>query len=460
MSALPDWGGLVVAVAGGGVTGWSVVRALQPLGARITVLDEREGPVTLPPDAALVITSPGWRPDHPLLVGAVAAGVPVWGDVELAWRLSTQPGADAGAPWLVVTGTNGKTSTTGMLAGVLAAAGLDAPACGNIGLPVLDAALATPRPDALAVELSSFQLHWAPSVVATAGAVLNVAEDHLDWHGSTAAYAAAKARALGGPDSVAIAVRDDPGARALLAAAPGRRVGITAGPPAPGEMGLVRDPAGGSPLLVDRALSPGAPAEADLLCALADLPWARAAHDVTNALTAAALARSIGVPADAVAAGLGGFTPGAHRGALVAEAGGVRWVDDSKATNPHAALASITAHPRGSVVWLAGGLGKGVSFADLARDAGPWLRAAVLLGTCAGDIAEALARHAPAIPVTRVASLDDGVRVAAGLARAGDTVLLAPAAASMDMFRDYADRGERFVAAVETTVGDSRQEQV
>jgi len=442
---LPDWRGLSVVIAGAGVTGSSVVRALEPLGATVRIVDDSDGTAAaaLPEGTALVVTSPGWRPDHPLLLEAARRGVGVWGDVELAWRL----GRDTATPWLVVTGTNGKTTTTGMLAAVLEAAGLSTQACGNYGPPVLDAVLHEPPHDVLAVELSSFQLHWAPSVRPQAGAVLNLADDHLDWHGSRASYAHAKARAYGDEGTVAVGVAGDD---ALLATAPGRRVRVTLAVPAAGELGVVRQP-GGPALLVDRCFAAGAPAEAEALASLADLPALLAPHDVTNALVAAALARAHGVPAEAVAAGLASYQPGEHRMQVIGTHAGVTWVDDSKATNPHAALASLAAFD--SVVWIAGGLNKGLAFDGLARGARDTVRAAVLLGRCAPEIAEALARHAPEIPVIRVPDLDAGVREASRLARPGDTVLLAPAAASMDMFRDYRERGQAFAAGVARLAG-------
>ena len=251
-----------VLVAGAGISGRAAAAALVELGARVTVTDASPAALAdlpagavagrvsgageeLPAGTRLVVTGPGRRPDHPLVAAAAAAGVPVVGEPELAWWI----GAELPEPptWLVVTGTNGKTTTTGMLEAVLRAAGLDAVACGNIGYPVVDAVRAGRR--VLAVELSSFQLHWSPSVVPAAGCVLNVAEDHLDWHGSMAAYAAAKARALRGP--VAVAGLDDPAAAALLAAAPApRRVGVTLAEPGPGQLGVVGD------VLVDRAFPP------------------------------------------------------------------------------------------------------------------------------------------------------------------------------------------------------------
>jgi UDP-N-acetylmuramoylalanine--D-glutamate ligase len=454
-----------VLVAGAGISGLAAAAALVELGARVTVTDASPAALAdlpagavpgtgedLPAGTRLVVTGPGRRPDHPLVTAAAAAGVPVVGEPELAWWI----GAALPEPptWLAVTGTNGKTTTTGMLEAILRAAGLDAVACGNIGYPVVDAVRVGRR--VLAVELSSFQLHWSPSVIPAAGCVLNVAEDHLDWHGSMAAYAAAKARALRGP--VAVAGVDDPAAAALLAASPApHRVGVTLAEPGPGQLGIV----GG--VLVDRAF-PAAPG-----VALAEVA---AVHPggppgLTDALAAAALARAAGVGAADVAAGLTAFRPGPHRADLVATVAGVRYVDDSKATNPHAAAASLAAQAPAPVVWIVGGLLKGASVDELVARQGTALRAAVVIGTDRRAIRAALARHAPDVPVVEVEAGDDdpmlpvrtgeprqggpmerAVRRAAALARPGDVVLLAPAAASMDQFRDYADRGRAFADAV------------
>ena len=442
----PDWRGLPIVVAGAGRTGDSVVRALEPLGAVITVVDDKHGTAaTLPEGTALVIASPGFAPHHPLMRAAADAAVPVWGDVELAWRLSRDTGTD----WLVVTGTNGKTTTTEMLGAMLAESGRHASTAGNIGTPILDVVRAVPPFEVVAVELSSFQLHWAPSVVPVAAVVLNVADDHLDWHGSRAAYEDAKAQVFA-EGTVAVGVADDATSARLLARAPGHRVTVRLGPPGPDEVGVVVDPGTGDVLLVDRAFGDGAPARADVLLDLADAPRLAAPHLVTDALAAAALARAAGVTAEAVASALATFTPGAHRVQLVGELDGVRYVDDSKATNPHAALASLSGFD--PVVWIAGGRNKGLAFDELVSAVAPRLRAAVLIGESAEEIADAFARHAPQIPVVRSSTLDDGVREASSLARPGDTVLLAPAAASMDMFRDYAERGDVFAAAVRTLI--------
>lgn len=478
--------GVVVMAAGVGVTGLPVVRYLAATGATVLVTSNRTPPAELadiagdirfvgdpvePPELvdtemgerelSAVITSAGLPPHHPLLTAAQAQGLEVIGEVELAWRLDHQGDPDelAGAApwpltdpaaeprdWLVVTGTNGKTTTTGMLESILQAAGRRVTACGNIGWPVLEAVLAQPRQDVIAVELSSFQLHWAPSVWPRAGVVLNVAEDHLDWHGSMAAYAGAKAQALTG--EIAVAVVDDAGALALLKGADqaGTRIGITAGAPRKGMLGVW----GGA--LVDAAFRTG-----ELLPAVDVRP--AGVHNVTNALAAAALALSVDVTAAQVAAGLRAYAPGAHRNVPVGnlrkagpdDAAVVRFVDDSKATNPHAALASLTAYDR--VVWVAGGQLKGATVDDLVVAVRDRLVGVVLLGVDAPLIAAALARHAPDVPRVVVPGRDDDVmrtvvRTAADMAGPGDVVLLAPAAASLDMFRSYAARGVAFAAAV------------
>ena len=444
--------GAHVLVAGAGISGRAAAAALLRLGARVTVTDARPealtdlpegavaGPEELPSDVALVVTGPGRRPDHPLVTGA---RVPVVGEPELAWWIGqAQP---LPAPWLAVTGTNGKTTTVGMLEAILRAAGQDAVACGNVGYPVVTAV--REGRDVLAVELSSFQLQWSPSIVPAAGCVLNVAEDHLDWHGSMTAYAAAKARALRGP--VAVCGVDDPAAAALLAAAPAQlRVGVTLAVPGPDQLGVD----GGA--LVDRAFGGGA-----LVDVAAVTPGGPSG--LTDALAAAALARAYGVPPAAVAAGLAAFRPGGHRGAVVARVDGVTYVNDSKATNPHAADAALTA-AGGAVVWIAGGLLKGASVDALVAAHGPALRAVVVIGTDRAEIASAMRRHAPDVPVVEVTPGDDdamagimtaAVRRAAALARPGDTVLLAPAAASMDQFTDYAARGDAFAAAAAALAG-------
>jgi UDP-N-acetylmuramoylalanine--D-glutamate ligase len=455
------YSGRRVLVAGAGVSGVAVTEALLAAGADVTVVDRSPGEAldrlaaagahvvvgaqALPDGTDEVVTSPGWRPDHPLLQRALASGVEVYSEPELAWRLRTA----SSAPWLAVTGTNGKTTTVTMLGSMLRAAGRRTAVVGNIGTPLVSAvvgdATGVAPVDVLVVELSSFQLHWSSTIAPWGGALLNLADDHLDWHGGFDSYAEAKAavwRAADRGDGLAVGNSDDPRVEALLRSVPGRTARFTLGVPGAGELGVVED------LLVDRAFAP--PGEAIELGTLADVR-PRGAHNVANALAAATLARGFGVAPDAIAAGLRSYDPEPHRNAFVAEVAGVSYVDDSKATNPHAALASLRSYER--VVWIAGGLFKGVAVDDLVATIGGRLAGAVLLGAERQVVAEALARHAPEIPVLDVATTDDGamvevVRAASRLARPGDVVLLAPAAASMDMFRDYAHRGDAFAAAV------------
>ncbi|MFA1548055.1 UDP-N-acetylmuramoyl-L-alanine--D-glutamate ligase [Actinomadura chokoriensis] len=456
-----SWDGLAVCVAGLGVSGRAAARVLAGRGARVTVVDARDGDEqrghaaeleargvtvrlgdgeTLPEGAELVVTSPGWRPDVPLLAAAAAAGIEIIGEVELAWRLR-EPGA---APWLAITGTDGKTTVVRMLACMLTAAGHKALAAGNVGTPIVEA-VSEPY-DVLAVELSSYQLHWSGSLAPEAAVVLNVAPDHLDWHGSMDAYVGAKGK-IYAPGTVAVYNADDDTSTALAERAPGvdRRIGFTLRVPRPGELGVVED------LLVDRAFTEDPASQAAELAALGDVrPYAP--HNVANALAAAALARAFGAPPEAVREGLRSFVPDPHRIQHVADVAGVAYVNDSKATQPHAAAASLAAYD--TVVWVAGGLLKGLDVDDLVRSCAGRLRGAVLMGRDRHRLAEALARHAPDVPVVDVSDTDTGamdrvVNEASRLARAGDTVLLAPVGASFDMFANYPARGDAFIAAVQ-----------
>ena len=481
--------GARVLVAGAGVTGRSVLTALKPLGLRVELTDD--DPSALRDQAhhgaavvdaltaaadmadgrdayAAVITSPGLSAQAPALAAAAAAGIPVWGDVELAWRLDQSGRYGRPRRWLVVTGTNGKTTTTSMLHAMLTAGGRASLLCGNIGRPVIDVLGA--EGDFLAVELSSFQLFWSSSLRPDAGAVLNVAEDHLDWHGSMADYAAAKARALNG--TVAVAGLDDPIAADLLRGAAAQiKVGFRLGEPGPGELGVRLG------MLVDNAFADGL-----RLARVAAIPVAGPVG-VLDALAAAALARAAGVEPEPIAQALASFQVGRHRAEVVAVADGVTYVDDSKATNPHAAEASVLAYRR--VVWVAGGLLKGASVDEMLPRVADRLAGAVLIGRDRQAIADAMARHAPDVPVVEVVTGEDtvvyatneslvtqvvdrsaesvgdavmarAVAAARDIAKPGDTVLLAPAGASFDQFGGYADRGERFAAAVRALAAPTR----
>jgi UDP-N-acetylmuramoylalanine--D-glutamate ligase len=476
--ALAGLAGRRVVVAGLGITGQSAAELLAASGADVVAVDSRDdeerqqtaerlakagvtvrlGAGELGPGAAvpagtdLVVTSPGLRPDTPLLAGAVAAGLEVIGDVELAWRLRPVLAGGTRQQWLGITGTNGKTTTVRMLAAMLAAAGHRSLAVGNVGTPILTA-VTEPEPyPVLAVELSSFQLYWSSTVAPLAAVVLNVAAHHLDWHDDIESYAAAKARIFA-PGTIAISNADDPRSAAMGAGAAGaaRRVAFRLGEPGPGELGVaggwLTDRAFPASALTARAAGNGA----RLAPATAVRP--QAPHNVADALAAAALARAYGDPAEAVAAGLDAFQPEPHRITEVGRLDGVVYIDDSKASNPAAAQASLASFP--SIVWIAGGLFRGTDadLETLVSGAQPRLRAAVLLGADRQRFREALARHAPDVPVTEVTATDTGVMdlvvaEAARLARPGDTVLLAPAAQSFDLFRDYPARGDAFAAAV------------
>lgn len=438
--------GQLVLVCGARFAGQAAARALLARGARVLLTDrgrpdgvdallaagaELTGPLeTVPDGVALVVTSPGFPPSHPLLVDAAARGLEVLGEVEFAWRLRGTDPAD----WLMITGTNGKTTTVRMLESILRAAGRRALAVGNVGVSIIDAVLDPEPYDVLAVEVSSYQLHWSSTLRPAAGVLLNLAPDHLDWHGSMAAYEQAKTAVWAG--DVAIGNADDARVAALL---PPGGATFTLAAPGPGQLGVVDG------LLVSRAFGD----DGLVLAEVADVrPAGR--HNVANALAAAALARAHGEPAAAIAAGLRAFVPDPHRNQPVLDRDGVTWVDDSKATNPHAARASLLAYP--SVVWIAGGQLKGVAVDDLVAEVAGRLRAAVLLGEDRAVVAASLARHAPEVPVIVVDSTDDGamtevVQAAAGFAHPGDAVLLAPAAASYDMFAGYGARGDAFAAA-------------
>ncbi len=477
-----DWKGLRVAVLGLGVTGFSVADTLTELGADVLVLaptvdDDRarilevigarlvRHPLDAVPseleefDPELVVASPGFHPDHPVLEWAGATGVAVWGDVELAWRVRDKVNT---AEWILVTGTNGKTTTVQLTATFLAANGLRAAPCGNIGVPVLDAVRDPGGFDVLVVELSSYQLHHLPTVGPGAlhpwaSVVLNIADDHLDWHGSPEAYRAAKATVYANTKVACVYNRADETTMHMVEDAEveegARAIGFGLDVPGPSDFGVVEG------ILCDRAFLEERRTAALEIATVDELAvrGLGAPHVVANILAASALARSYGVPVGIIHDALGEFRLDAHRIEVVAEAGGIRWIDDSKATNPHAAEASLRAF--GRVVWIVGGLLKGVDADGLVAAHAARLRAAIVIGEDRAPLVAAFRRHAPELPLFEVVTDDtetvmpEAVALAAGIAEAGDTVLLAPAAASMDQFTDYADRGRRFHEAVRARLG-------
>ena len=480
-----DWRGLRVAVLGLGVTGFSVADTLVELGATVLVLASKpdpersdlltvigatfvEDPLDVPPsalvdlDPQLIVVSPGFRPDHPVLLWAQERGVAVWGDIELAWRVRDKVRP---AEWMCVTGTNGKTTTVQLATHLVAASGARVAAVGNIGVPVLDAVREPSGFDVLVVELSSFQLHWinhSPegSLAPFASVCLNLAEDHYDWHGSAQGYRDTKAKVYANTTVACIYNKADVETRRMVEEAEVaegcRAVGFDLGTPGPSDLGLVGD------IVVDRAFHEDRHTTALELTTHGELAAVglAAPHSVANVLAASALARAWGVGADVVREAIATFRVDHHRTETVALHEEVLWVDDSKATNPHAAAASLTAFP--SVVWIVGGLLKGVDVNELVAAHAGRLRAAVLIGIDREPLRAAFRRHAPDLPLFEVdtAETSEVMRIAVGLSAAaalpGDTVLLAPAAASMDQFNDYADRGRRFAAAVQEIVGGAQ----
>jgi UDP-N-acetylmuramoylalanine--D-glutamate ligase len=426
-------------VIGAGVAGRGAARALRAEGARVLVSDAKgEGelgsvddlradgievhagvhdPASLD-EVTVVVVSPGVAPDVAIVRAAIDRGLPVWGELELGARLCR-------VPYAGVTGTNGKTTVTAMVEACGRAAGIDAVACGNIGRSFPE--LAREDHDLLVVEASSFQLAVQTSFHPTVSVLLNLAPDHLDWHAGFADYAEAKARIHARQEGgdVHVGNRDDPDAAAISAGARCEVRWFRDGPPDEGEVGY------DGATLVARIAD-----EHRLGTIAADRPGMR-----EDAAAAAAVALSLGVDPAAAAAALSEFRPPAHRGEVVAEVDGVRFVDDSKATNVHAAVAAI----RGVVdaVLIAGGRAKGVDLTPLRAEAGR-LRAVVAIGEAAPDLVKAFDGLTP---TTVVGSIEEAVREAFDAAGPGGTVLLAPACASWDQFRDYAERGDRFAAA-------------
>jgi UDP-N-acetylmuramoylalanine--D-glutamate ligase len=479
-----EWTGLRVGVLGLGVTGFSVADTLAELGADVLVVasraeDARAGLLDVigarlvrsdldaPPVELLahrpevLVVSPGFSPGHPLLEWAAGAGIPVWGDVELAWRVRDKVGTPA--EWILVTGTNGKTTTVQLTAAMLAESGLRVAPCGNIGVPVLDAIRDPQGFDVLVVELSSYQLHYLAGqtgqdkVTPYSSVCLNIADDHLDWHGSLEAYVDAKSEVYSRTRVACVYNRADPVTEDMVRRADvsegARAIGFGLGVPGPSDLGVVDG------ILVDRAFLDDRLTSALELTTVDDLAAAglAAPHIVANILAAAALARSFGVPPGIIRQALLGFSLDAHRIQLVLTAGGVGWINDSKATNPHAADASLRSYP--SVVWIVGGLLKGVDVGDLVSRHAARLRGAVVIGVDRAAVLTAFERHAPEVPVFEVTADDTGdvmteaVKLASGVAASGDVVLLAPAAASMDQFADYAERGRQFSEAVQERWG-------
>jgi UDP-N-acetylmuramoylalanine--D-glutamate ligase len=421
-------------VLGAGVSGIAASRLAVKQGMSVTIFDESASAV---PDAGyglatgewdpvllegidLVVASPGFSERSRPVVDTLERGLPIWSEIEFAYR-------HLDAPVMAITGTNGKTSVTEATSAMLDASGRNAPATGNIGAPLSDFTDRTY--DALVVEVSSFQLRFTEEFHPVAAAITNVAVDHIDWHGSTYSYRDAKARIFANQTAGDLLVYDidDEGAANLAASAPSELFPVSGS----------RMPDGGG------GVERGNLRVGDVAVDIGDLASDDPIH-LVNLACAAALALRVGATPEGVVKGAISYRPGAHRRSVVAEHGGVAWVDDSKATNPHAALASIRAH--GPVILIAGGLAKGVDLTPLTAEEN--VRMIIGIGESGPDLAAAAGDRGRLAGTMEIA-----VEVAANAAQPGDTVLLAPGCASFDQFASYGARGDRFAELVRERLG-------
>jgi UDP-N-acetylmuramoylalanine--D-glutamate ligase len=471
-----DWKNLRVLVYGLGVSGFSAADTLHELGCEVIVVADKADEKLIDvldvlgvrhligaesdevfgllesfvPE--LVIVSPGIRPENPVTSQAEFLGAEIWTDIDLAWRLRDKNGL--ASQWICITGTNGKTTVTQLVEAMLHSAGIRAAACGNIGVPILDVIRDPAAFEVLVVELSSFQLHYLGHIEPIVSAVLNIADDHLDWHGSFDEYAKAKSKIYNNTSICCVYNSGDALTEQLVSSSVGTQnaqaVGFTVNTPAPNEIGWVED------LLVDRAYIDD-PSVAEELATLDDLKKIAVLgpHLMANVAAAAAIARAVGIQSPEIKAALNGFTLDSHRIELVLDQDGIRWVDDSKATNPHAAAAALATFE--SIIWVVGGLLKGVDIAPLVKKYSGRVKSAIIIGSDRTPVLKAFEEFAPQIPIVEITSsaelvMGEVVEVAQAHAQAGDVVLLAPAAASMDQFLDYADRGSSFSKAIQQKV--------
>ncbi len=446
-----------ILILGAGVTGLAVARSIARRGAQISLADDLVSEVagfsvarTNLYSAAnfdALVVSPGWKSDHRLIIEAESSGVELLNEVDLAWQIRAE--LVPSQRWIALTGTNGKTTTVEMAAAMLREGGISAIACGNVGTTVIESVESPENDEVLVLELSSFQLHWMREATFVAASILNIAQDHVDWHGGFSQYAQAKLAILDRA-STGIFNGDDPEVVSRTANWQGRKVFFSLDTPGPGELGVIDD------LLVDRAFVSD-PQEAAMIAELVDV-IPTVPHNVSNALAAAGLARVMGISHESIRLALQKFKLGRHRIENVYARDEINWINDSKATNPHAAAASLMATI--SAIWIAGGLAKGAEMADLVKRCKSRIKVAILIGADRELIATELRANAPDVEIVYIdapQSYEKGgpdnslmeavVRAAKMRAKAGDTVLLAPACASMDQFLSYADRGDRFAKA-------------
>lgn len=449
MNFVSELSGKNCLVVGAGVTGRAVHDALLKFGATSMIFDEKVAGDKdvinkIPTSVDLVVVSPGWRIDHPVIVKLRSTGVAVLSEIDFAWQVKQV--LVPKQRWIALTGTNGKTTTIKMVESIFKSARINGVACGNVGQTVI-AAVCSDKPfDYLAIELSSFQIQWSDLPRYESVVLLNIAEDHIDWHGSFENYAASKLKLLKQANKV-ILNKADP--QIVNRVGKDSAVWFSLTTPTAGELGVVEN------LLIDRAFSTTTD-EANEIAELVDIT-PTVPHNISNALAAAALALSIGIKYEYVKAGLKNFATDHHRMELVVSKDEINWIDDSKATNPHAATASLLSNFK--VIWIAGGLAKGASMGELVTRCASRIKAVILIGQDRELIASAFAEHSAATELVRVEQISDAktlmsdvVKVAIKLAKPGDTVLLAPACASMDQFDSYVQRGELFAEAVKAQV--------
>jgi len=447
MKFLESLKGSQTLIFGAGVTGTAAAEFLRDAGSKVHVIDEKEESAEVIrslekislAEQRFAVVSPGWRPDNPLVRSARGAGIEILSEIDFAWRIKNE--VNPGQIWVSLTGTNGKTTAVQMAEAMLKASGIDAKACGNVGDTAI-ANVAGSKHTHLILELSSFQLSWSEEAKFKASALLNIAEDHIDWHGSFAEYAKAKFK-IAKICEIFIANSDDSVVKTGLGNLDRSAITYTLNTPAQGQIGLVEE------LIVDRAFATG---DAEVIFELQDVKPA-IPHNVSNAMAASGLALSVGAKPAAISSSLKSFHLDHHRLEVVFEKEGVRWIDDSKATNPHAAKAAL--YSQESAIWIAGGLAKGADMNELVKSTSKRIKSAILIGTDAPLIEAALRKYAPQIPIetlslgkTGMELMREVVHLANHQAASGDTVLLAPACASMDQFKDYADRGQCFANAV------------